>query len=112
MPDPAFWPATAREALLEIRRQIAEQHEDFKPTAEDLAKLDAVAELGLERREPVNFEMTDELGDRLAEAHKVLRRVDYEDLAPTLDLKADIQEALALPPQLEMVVERRIGPRS
>lgn len=113
MPELDFHPQTAREALFEIRRLYA----GSRITDDVLAllkKIDGIAELGLERREPFNFEQTDELGDRLAEAHKVLRKVPKlgkQNLAPA-ELGDEAAEALVLPPQLEAVVERRIGPAS
>lgn len=110
MPDLDFHPQTAREALFEIRLRIAEM-----PSREDIitpGELDAIAALGLERREPFNFELGDEVGDRLAEAHRVLRRVDKEGFPDNTDLEGEVAEALVLPPQLEAIVERRIGPAS
>lgn len=111
MPDPDFHPQTAREALLEIRRLYV-----AGGITDDLLRLlkqiDATAELGLERREPINFEMSDELGDRLAEAHKALRRICDEIDDPGGCAAGIANEVLGLPPDLEAIVERRIGPWS
>jgi hypothetical protein len=108
MPELDFHPQTAREALFEIRRLYA-----AGSITDDLLKLlkqiDETAELGLERREPINFELGDDLGDCLAEAHKVLREVASHGTG-LIARRAD--EVLVLPPQIEVVVERRIGPRS
>lgn len=103
-------PQTARESLFEIRRRAAEVHVDTD--ASDFScEIDRVALEGLDRREPINFELSDSLADRLAEAHRVLREVDREGWADNTELEDRVSEALILPPDLEAVVERRIGPR-
>lgn len=103
-----LYPQTAREALLEIRRRAAEVHVDMDVT--DLGcEIDRVALEGLARTEPINFELSDQLADRLAEAHGLLQRL----LGATREwpVSTEITEALALPPDLETIVERRIGHR-
>lgn len=106
-------PQTAREALFEVRRRAAEVHVDTD--ASDFAcEVDKVALEGLDRREPINFELTDELADRLAEAHAILRGLRQQNIgafSQGVDLNGKIDEALALNPGLETMVERRIGPR-
>lgn len=106
-------PQTAREALFEIRRHAAEVHVDTDPS--DFAcEVDRVALEGLDRREPINFELSDSLADRLAEAHAILRGLRQQNIgafSQGVDLNGKIDEALSLPPDLETVVERRIGPR-
>lgn len=103
-------PQTAREALFEIRRLSAGVHVDTD--ASELAcEIDCVALEGLQRAAPVNFELTDQLTDRLAEAHTVLREVDREGWADNTDLENRVSETLVLPTDLETMVERRIGPR-
>lgn len=97
-------PLTAREALLEIRRFLASG--DLLSVANGAA-LDEIAKAGLDRTETVNFELSDLLADRLAEAHERLR----EAVDPEGHLHLDqVREALALPPDLEAMIERRIGP--
>lgn len=96
-----FEPMTAREALLEIRRQIAGYE-----TMEDI---DALCVVGLDRTAPPDFELTDHLADRLAEAHEVLRVFATRRNGERENRR--VAEALALPPDLEAMVERRIGPR-
>jgi hypothetical protein len=110
-----LYPQTAREALLEIRRRAAEVHVDMDVT--DLGcEIDRVALEGLARTEPINFELSDQLADRLAETHELLAEVrktfasipDPEIRDP---LVGGIDEALSLPPDLETMIERRIGHR-
>ena len=106
-----FEPLTAREALLAIRYLVARQHTESDFEA-DCDKIDLLAIAGLDRQEPPNFELTDQLADRLAKAHKLLRGLQDAALQPGSDaeLIAQIPAALALPPDLEAMVERRIGP--
>lgn len=96
-----FRPQTAREALLEIRRFAG-------PTQarDGLEYVDAIAEAGLNCSGLENFELSDQLADLLAEAHKLLREVRETEMA---SMGGRIDEALALPPDLEAMVERRIG---
>lgn len=100
MTVPDFTPHTAREALLEIRRLL-------RMEGVPGSRMDVIAEAGLTRREPVNFELSDQLADRLAEAHKLLRKVLETEMA---SMGGEIDKALALPPDLEAMVDRRIGP--
>jgi hypothetical protein len=52
------------------------------------------------------FELTDELADRLAVAHRLLREIrEGTELAV---IAGEIEDALALPPDLEAMVERRL----
>lgn len=92
-----FEPLTAREALLAIR---ARRSFGVDP------ELERLIDAGLSRTGMENFELTDQLADRLADAHKLLRDIDIEGdkWAP---LARDI---LILPPDLETIIERRLGP--
>jgi hypothetical protein len=92
----SFEPLTAREALLEIRRQTRGW--------DTLEGIDKIAQAGLDQSAPPNFELTDQLADRLAEAHFVLREAKRDQISWSA-----IDEVLALPPDLEAMVERRIG---
>lgn len=98
-------PQTAREALLEIRR-LAATIDPAKLVS--LEAFDEVAREGLERRSPIDFELSDQLADRLAEAHKVLREL-RDGGADIARLSGEIDEAIVLPPDLEAMIERRIG---
>lgn len=95
-----LYPQTAREALLEIRRLAATI---TKPVS--TAAFEEIALEGLARTEPINFELTDQLADRLAEAHGLLQRL----LGPRQEwpVSTEIAEALSLPPDLETMVEGR-----
>lgn len=97
-----FYPRTAREALLEIRRLAAGMTKPIATTA-----FDEVAAEGLARTAPENYELTDQLADRLAEAHKVLAEL-RDGGADIARLSGEIDEALALPPDLEAMIERRM----
>jgi hypothetical protein len=105
-----FYPLSAREALLAVRFDIAGLHVDSDLDAA-IEKIDRQAAdgLGLLGARP-DFELTDQLADRLAEAHEVLRKL--VDMAPEgpeeRDLVGSAAEALALPPDLEAMIERRI----
>jgi hypothetical protein len=96
-----FRPLTAREALLAIR---ARRTLGVDPELERL-----ISE-GLDRSGIENFELTDLLADRLAEAHKVLRetRTEIVNSRTSRSSVNRIDEALALPPDLEAMVERRL----
>lgn len=104
----AIEPLTAREALLEIRRIYAKGRitDDMLVT---LKHVDAVAEAGLSRTAPSNF-VIDQLADRLAEAHAELRRIKRDGFPNGPRDARHIDGILALPPDLEAMVERRIGP--
>lgn len=105
----SFRPLTAREALLAVRAEL----NDFEDASRwsRLGRIEDIVKAGLDREGIENFELTDQLADRLAEAHAVLRIV--VDRAPEgqedRDLHDRAAEALALPPDLEAMVERRIG---
>lgn len=122
MAAPDFEPRTAREALLELRRRWATFLKASHPLREDFAHYDRLAEAGLDRHDPINFTLSDQLADRLAEAHKILRPIiDAHETCVEKgrenrsfiggELPQQIREALSLPPDLEAMVERRIGPR-
>lgn len=107
-------PLTAREALLLILHVLDNQVASggLRP------RVRSVAEQGLKRDEPPNFELTDELADRLAEAHKVLRGlVDGHDQARpgrsflTDQFANELRGVLMLPSSLKAMVDRRIGPQ-
>jgi hypothetical protein len=102
---PRFEPQTAREALLAIRKAAAEVHAD-SDVHEVSCQIDRLALEGLQRTGPINFELSDQLADRLAEAHKLLREVLETEVG---SMGGAIDQALALPPDLEAMVERRIG---
>lgn len=111
MPEPDFYPQTAREALLEIRRRFADGK--ISDNLLDLVcEIDAIAKLGLERQELVNFEFGDREADALGDAHQVLRAVAAVELDTPLpiEVRNGARSALTLPPDLEAAVERRIGP--
>lgn len=111
--DKPLEPLTAREALLELRRILSRTlPSDFGLA---LRHLDNVAKAGLDRSEPPNFELTDQLADRLAEAHAVLRDLIDNGTGVrrkpgwTEEVERKVAHALILPPDLETMVERRIG---
>lgn len=112
-------PLTAREALFAIVG--AAKQNNLGAAIKDVQEL---AETGLHAQGMVNFELTDQLADRLAEAHKLLAdlrdsgMLDPDTLAEGGDpdgltlgrkLVGRVGEVLALPPDLEAMVERRIG---
>lgn len=99
MPEYPLRVFTAREALLEIRRRILLVQK--RVSCEDL---EDVAKEGLDCSAPENYETIDRLADRLAEAHEVLRK--FHNFEAEVD---GLQEALALPPDLEAMIERRLG---
>lgn len=109
MPDSPFYPQTAREALLEIRRILGG---DKTPTLHDLARVESIASLGLKQTGPGNFEFGDREADALGDAHHVLRAVAAlePDSPLPIEVRNGARSALTLPPDLEAVVERRIGP--
>lgn len=105
MASEAFRPQTAREALLELRGWAARQGE-ARNGCEYVA---AIAEAGLAQNGLANYELTDQLADRLAEAHKVLLRIQGGLVGSQVDeVLEEIGKALSLPPDLEAMVERRI----
>lgn len=105
-------PATAREALLQIRLEVAQAVID----SEICGRIDHICRQGLNLSGMSNFELTDQLADRLAEAHNLLKGVveGFEEGAAkgndpfSPEFKAKFYEALALPPDLEAMIERRI----
>lgn len=109
MAEDQVHPLTAREALWAIRHDIAQGNYKIY-----LGGIDRMAAEGLDLRTigVGNFELTDDLADRLAEAHKVLGDV-RNALIPNGEVGEDLlqrmNEALALPPDIEAMVERRIG---
>lgn len=96
---------TAREALFEIRR-IAPKGAEFQELA-IFDRIEEIAQQGLNRTQTANFELSDQLADRLAEAHGILREWDKEGSPDNVDLESRTSEALALPPDIEAMVERR-----
>lgn len=106
-----FRPKTAREALLELRRMGSSvagfngnNHRRFCELVEDGLDCDGIE----------NYELADQLADRLAEAHGILRGIrDAHDSARpersmvSESLATKVGEALALPPDLEAMVDRR-----
>lgn len=102
---------TAREALFAIRLAVQDVNQGAGNAREIMrAGLDEVSQLaveGLRHTGMVNFELSDQLADRLAEAHKVLREL-REGGGDVADLSGEIDEALALPPDLEAMVDRRL----
>jgi len=100
-------PLSAREALLCIRVELGDVHGDT-----DLwhlrDRIEAMVLRGLNQTAPPNFELTDQLADRLAEAHGVLMDAKIGGKVPT----DRVNEVLALPPDLEAMVERRLGHRA
>jgi hypothetical protein len=105
-------PLTAREALLAILLVIQDDHRQvsgYPSHLETLRAIERQAREGLDRRGMENFELSDQLADRLAEAHAALRESgNWETDHETAEM---IAKALALPPDLEAMVERRIGLR-
>lgn len=100
-------PLTAREALWLIRYELAQPILD----SETSQRLDRIAAQGLDLSQPENFTLSDQLADRLAEAHALLGQLQHVELpspAQGLNLRGAIAEALALPPDLDSMVERRI----
>lgn len=110
-----FDPLTAREALLAIRVESASTSGSPSAIIYNIARL---AEAGLDRNGIENFELTDQLADRLAEAHGVLQEIRDLVKGDTIEsnpltgrnpmLDVEIDSALALPPDLETMVERRM----
>lgn len=100
-----FEPVSPREALLAIK--FARLGQEDLTADPDFDLIVAYADAGLSRRSPANFELSDQLADRLAKALKVLSEVrESGDVAA---LSGDINECLVLPPDIEAMVERRVG---
>ncbi|MGH2940333.1 MAG: hypothetical protein ACRDPE_19680, partial [Solirubrobacterales bacterium] len=101
-----FVPQTAREALLEVKRLTLLDPEPSRY----VSWIDVVADQGLTRTEPYNFELSDQLADRLAEAHRLLQELLDVATSHTNDAEiiAKIPGVLSLPPDLEAMVERRM----
>jgi len=96
---------TAREALLEIRRRLATSP---VPALAEVAEVDDLVATGLDREGLENFELSDQLADRLAAALDFCRKIQGGHYEPE-SLSAELASVLALPPDLEAMVERRIG---
>lgn len=109
-----FVPHTPREALLAIRAECRGIHSDSDPF-EVGTHVDRLAEDGLRPSGPATYELTDQLAERLAEAHHILLglKEGYEDAAAegvdffSEEVKAKFAQALALPPDLEAMIELR-----
>lgn len=96
-------PLTAREALWEIRRKVATMD---PAKVVSLVTFDEVAQEGLDANGLVNYQLSDRLADRLAEALDLLGKLrEPGGKTPVRDIDA----ALALPPDLEAMIERRLG---
>ena len=92
---------------MQIRLELAQPILD----SETGARIDRIAAQGLDLNAISNFELTDQLADRLAEAHSILaalQAADIGSISQGLDLRGKIAEALALPPDLEAMIERRL----
>ena len=99
-----FEPRTPREALLAIRTECRGIHSDSDPF-EVGTRVDRLAEDGLLPSRPDTFEYTDQLTKRLARALDLLTQVRDEATDVSV-LSGEIDEALALPPDIEAAVER------
>lgn len=96
---------TPREALLAIRAEIRGVHTETD--ANELALItDRLAEEGLLPTRVDTYEYTDQLAERLAEAHRLLREV--REGRDVTSASGEIDEALALPPDIEAAVELRM----
>ena len=107
MAEPGFEPLTPREALLEIRRQATLISLD---TVEAVARfqdeVSRLADAGLDYPNiRGGYELSDQLADRLAQAHKLLGEI--QEGTEYAVISGEIAEALALPPDLEAMIERR-----
>jgi hypothetical protein len=99
-------PATAREALFQIRLELAQPILD----AETAARIDRMCVQGLDLSAMSNFELVDQIADRYAKAYWLLDRLktgDFGRISTGLDLRGEIAEALVLPPDLEAMMDRR-----
>lgn len=118
--DDWMGPQTAREALLMILDEVPQPEAgDYLIKRASMTMIREIAQQGLQRKMHQGWE--DQLADRLAEAHKLLREVAVvfgehlgdearADLLaeknPMLDVEIDT--ALAVPPAVQAVIERRI----
>lgn len=117
--DDFMGPKSAREALLMILDEVPRpQAGDYLVKRSSATMIREMAQLGLHRRMDQAWE--DQLSERLAEAHKLLREVaeafgEMEDAEradllarknPMLDVEIDT--ALAVPPAMHRVIERWI----
>jgi hypothetical protein len=93
---------TAREALFAIKG--AAKQPNVGAAIEEVREL---ADEGLRRTGIVNFELSDQLADRFAAAYKLLR--ELREGGDVATLSGEIDEALALPPDIEAMVDRRTG---
>lgn len=103
-------PLTAREALLAILLVIQDDHKQvsgYPSHLETLRAIERQAREGLDRRSMENFELSDQLADRLASAHKLLAEIRENGRDDPGTFAGDIDQALALPPDLEAMIERR-----
>lgn len=103
-----FQPLTAREALIEIRLQLAKPI----PDGETRNRIERLCKVGLGLNGMENFTLSDRLADRLAEAHDILAALQAQNvgsISQGMDLRSKIAETLALPPDLEGMIERRKG---
>lgn len=106
-------PNTAREALLQVRLELSQPIID----SEMRTRIDRICQLGLDQPGLWNFELVDLVADRLAQAHHLLREIrelikdDIVESNPLTErnpmLDVEIDTALALPPDLESMIERR-----
>lgn len=116
MPGPEFRPLTAREALLSIRIETGAA--TTTPPGRLLVNIAEFAEEGLNCWGMENFEQSDRLADSLAEAHGVLREIRNLIKDDTIEsnpltvrhpmLDVEIDGVLALPPDQEAMINRRI----
>lgn len=97
-----FRARSPREALLEIRRLAATIETPVSYAAIDEVALDGLSARGME-----NFELSDQLADRLAEAHGILRDLRRDGDTASIPV-GRLEEALALPPDIEAMIDRRI----
>lgn len=97
-------PVTAREALLQIRAIVSRCGQLSGRSI--LNDIDNVAAAGLDLSAPANFELTDTIADYFAAAIEVLRKLREPEHESLL---SEIDQVLALPPDLEAMVERRVG---
>jgi len=99
-------PVTAREALLQIQSIVAMKRPLGRDA--DLVEINNVARAGLDLSAPTNFELIDTIADYFAAAIEVLRKL-REPEPEHESLLSEIDGVLALPPDLEAMVERRVG---
>ncbi len=108
----AFHPHTPREALLAIRHRILQGGDE----GGKIGEIDKLAQNGL-RTDLMRggYELTDQLADRLADAHHILGEISSEAAVKhgrvSGRTRERIGEALALPPDIESMMEHRAGRR-